>query len=54
MKVKFIRSVVGPGGQDCTEGSVIELSAADANRVIKDGDAIAITEDGEPKKGTKK
>lgn len=50
MKVKFIRSVVGPGGQDCAEGDVLDLSNTDATRVIKDGDAVAVTEEGEPKK----
>lgn len=54
MKVKFIRSVVGPGGIDCPAGEIIDLPTADANRAIKDGDAIAVTDEGEPKKPGKK
>lgn len=54
MKVRFIRSVVGPGGQDCIEGDVLDLSNNEATRVIKDGDAVAVTEEGEVKKPGKK
>lgn len=54
MKVKFIRSVVGPGGQDCHEGEILDLSPTDATRAIKDGDAVAVDEGGETKKTGKK
>lgn len=50
MKVKFIRSVVGPGGVDCPAGEILDLTPTDATRAIKDGDAIAVTDEGEPKK----